>query len=374
MSTKNKIILIMAGGTGGHILPALAVAKALQKIGVTIHWLGTSQGLENQLVSPSGIFIHHLNMQGIRGKGLLALLIAPFRLSLATLQAIRVIHQIKPNIVLGFGGYVSAPGGLAAWLLRKTLTLHEQNAILGSTNRYLSRLASQVFQTFPNTFPASLKAITCGNPIREEILAIAPPEQRFKTRWQDPNAPLRILILGGSQGAAWLNEIIPQTILLLPIAERPEIWHSAGQQQITQTRARYESLHISARVSGFIADMAQAYAWADVVICRAGASTVSEIMAVGVASILIPYPHAIDDHQTKNARYLADRHAAIWMSQHQCDSPKLAACLSTFYRDKHQLFDIAMAAKKLAMTDTAQVMISQLFTLTALNDQELNNV
>ena len=357
MSIETKITLIMAAGTGGHILPALAVAQALQKIGVTVHWLGTQQGLENQLVSPSGIFIHHLKMQGIRGKGLLALLMAPFRLGLATLQAIRIIHQIKPNIVLGFGGYVSAPGGLAAWILCKSLVLHEQNAIPGSSNRCLSRLAAQVFQAFPNTFPLSRKAITCGNPIREEILAISPPEQRFKIRRQEPNAPLRILILGGSQGAVWLNEIIPKTICQLPMGERPEIWHSAGQKQIDQTQARYESLHISARVSGFITDMVQAYAWADLVICRAGASTLAEIMAVGVASILIPYPHAIDDHQTKNARYLSEQHAAIWIPQQQCNSVKLAACLSTFYHDKHQLFDIAMAARNLAMTDATPVMV-----------------
>ncbi len=348
-----KRILIMAGGTGGHIFPGLAVAKKLQTKGIKVHWLGTSGKLESKLVPQAGIPIHYIKMQGVRGKGWVGWMLAPFRLFFAIGQAIQIIRRIKPDLVLGFGGFVSAPGGLAAWMLRKPLVIHEQNAVSGAANRCLSFLADQVFQAFPDTF-ASKKAITCGNPVRAEILALAPPEQRFHKKLKTLNAPLQLLVIGGSQGALLFNEIIPKTIQGLAPLGRPEIWHAAGKNHEDKTKVLYDELGVSAKVAAFIDDMAEAYAWADLVICRSGALTVAEIAAVGLASILVPYPHAIDNHQAKNAAWLADHHAAIAIPQHEFKPARLILLLSELSINKSKLFNMAIMARNLANTDAAE--------------------
>jgi UDP-N-acetylglucosamine--N-acetylmuramyl-(pentapeptide) pyrophosphoryl-undecaprenol N-acetylglucosamine transferase len=346
----NQKILIMAAGTGGHILPALSVAKALQAYDIEIHWLGTEFGLEQKLIPPTKIPIHTIKMRGIRGKGIVGLLIAPFRLLYAACQAIHLIRKLKPTTVIGFGGFVTAPGGLASWLLRKPLILHEQNAVAGLSNRCLSYLATIVFQAFPDTFPLSRHAITCGNPVRAEIIALPSPELRFK----NPGQPLRVLIIGGSLGAAVFNQIIPETLGAFALSERPEVWHSTGKGAAEKVQNTYNQSGITAHVVEFIADMSRAYAWADLVICRAGASTIAELAAVGVASILIPYPHAVDDHQTKNGAWLVNAGAAILIPQNQLNPQKLAALLVKFSSDRQALLDMAMAARTLAITDATQ--------------------
>ncbi len=366
-STATPRVLIMAGGTGGHILPALAIAQALQAAGADIHWLGTPRGLETQIITPTGIPLHYIQMQGIRGKGVLDLLAAPWRMLHATLQAHRIIRQLNAALVMGFGGFVSAPGGLAAWLARKPLVLHEQNAIAGMTNRCLSRLATRVFQAFPHTFPASLHAVTCGNPVRADILALPTPELRFKHR----EGPLRILVLGGSQGAASLNQLLPDVIARFPAEQRPHVWHSTGKQAVEKTQEHYRQLGVDARVVAFIDTMPEAYAWADVVICRAGASTIAELAAAGVGSILVPFPQAVDDHQTKNARYLVSSNAALLIQQNSLNAAKLYGILTELITDRARLLEMAVKARELATTDTTQLITTyclQLLKTTAKTD------
>lgn len=350
----NNTVLIMAGGTGGHILPALAAAQVLQSNGVTVHWLGTEKGLEHQLVPPTGIPIHYIQVQGIRGKSILNRLAAPVRMLRATFQAIGIMRKLKPAVVIGFGGFVSAPGGGAAKLLRKPLILHEQNAVAGMTNRCLSHLATQVFQAFPHTFPAKIQAITCGNPVRAEILALPTPQERFEQRLKEENSALRLLILGGSQGAAILNKIIPEALGALPSTCPVTVWHATGKGAVEKTQALYEKMGVSARVEVFIHDMPAAYAWADLVICRAGALTIAELAAAGVGSILIPYPHAVDDHQTKNAAWLVEKGAAILLSQNQLDQQTLIQLIAELAVNRNKLLDMAIAARNLAIKDAAQ--------------------
>lgn len=340
----------MAGGTGGHILPALAVAKALQASGIEIHWLGTQKGLETQLVAPTGIVMHYIQVQGIRGKGISGLLAAPWRMTRATLQALRIIRQLKPTLILGFGGFVSAPGGVAAWLSRIPLLLHEQNAIAGMTNRCLCLLATQVFQAFPNTFANKYHAITCGNPVRADILALPAPEQRFKNR----QGKLRILVLGGSQGAEIFNQCMPQALALFAPEYRPEVWHSAGKSAAEKTQAQYQQLNIDAKVVPFIDTMPEAYAWADLVICRAGALTIAELAAAGIGSILVPYPSAVDDHQTKNASYLVSANAALLLPQPAVSPTQLHTLLAELAQDRSRLLVMANAARQLAMANATQ--------------------
>ncbi len=350
---NNPKTLIMAAGTGGHILPALSVAKALQTHGIEIHWLGTEFGLEQKLIPPTGIPIHTINMRGIRGKGIAGLLMAPFRLLYATCQAIHIIRKLKPDNVIGFGGFVTVPGGLASWLLKKPLILHEQNAVAGMSNRCLSYLATTVFQAFPDTFPKQRHAITCGNPVRAEILALPSPALRIKNTDQ----PLHILIIGGSLGAAVFNQMIPETLGTLLPSQRFEVWHSTGKNGGEKVQETYNQFGITARVVEFITEMPSAYAWADLVICRAGASTVSELAAAGMPSILIPYPHAVDDHQTKNGAWLVNAGAAILIPQNQFNPQKLAALLVKLSGDRKALQEMAIAARSLAVRDATQKIV-----------------
>jgi UDP-N-acetylglucosamine--N-acetylmuramyl-(pentapeptide) pyrophosphoryl-undecaprenol N-acetylglucosamine transferase len=355
-----KKILIAAGGTGGHILPALAVAKALQTHALAVHWLGTPQGLEQQLVPPSGIAMHTIEMRGVRGKGLRTWLVAPFKVLRATVQAMRIIWALKPVAVFGFGGFVTVPAGLAAWLLRKPLILHEQNAVLGMSNRYLAYLATGLFQAFPQTFPQKYQAVTCGNPVRADILGVQ----------KTPNTTLtlRLLIIGGSQGAATLNQIIPKALAALADKSVLEVWHATGKADRAETQARYAQYQIAANVTEFIADMAAAYTWADLVICRAGALTVAELAAAGVPSILIPYPRAVDDHQTRNAAWLVDAGAAMLMPEQTLTPEKITALITRLMHDKNKLVAMGAAAKSVAMSAATQVMVDKSLLLIRISD------
>ena len=306
-----KSVVVMAGGTGGHVFPALAVAQHLAQQGVKIHWLGTVNGIEAEIVPKNGFAITYLDVKGVRGQGLARLVLAPFKIMRAVIAAMRVLKAVDADCVIGLGGYVTGPGGVAARLLGKPLVIHEQNAIAGFTNKQLARLATQVLQAFPSAFPASAKVATTGNPVRPVIAGLPEPEQRYAER----NGPLQVLILGGSQGAVALNEIVPQALALLASDQPLLVRHQTGKKQVEQTRQRYQELGLTVDVQPFISDMAEAYGWADLVICRSGALTVSELAAAGVASVLVPYPFAVDDHQTANGRYLSDAGAALLAPQ-----------------------------------------------------------
>ncbi len=343
-------VLIAAGGTGGHIIPALAVANYLRTKGVVVHWLGTQGGLEQQLVPAAGIVIHTIAFRGIRKKGWLSLLLAPFRVLRATSQTIKILRREQITAVVGFGGFVSFPGGLAACLLRKPLIIQEQNAVAGFANRFLAHYARQVFQAFPHTFPHKRRVITSGNPVRDEIANLPEPSQRFSGR----SGPLCLLILGGSQGAMLFNQLIPQALAKIPPPLRPHIIHAAGKRFAEQTAALYRELGVDAEVSAFIDDIAASYAWADLAICRAGALTVTELAAAGLASVLIPYPHAVDDHQTKNAAGLVEVEAAIALAQQEFTIEKFQALLLEL-NDRARLLKMAKAARSLALPHATEI-------------------
>ncbi|MEO6699532.1 MAG: undecaprenyldiphospho-muramoylpentapeptide beta-N-acetylglucosaminyltransferase [Paraperlucidibaca sp.] len=340
-----KSVVVMAGGTGGHVFPALAVARALQAQGVSIHWLGTARGIEADVVPKAGIAITYLKVGGLRGNGLLPLLQAPFKLLRAVWQAMTVCRRVQADAVIGLGGYVTGPGGVAARLLGLPLYIHEQNAIAGLTNKMLARFATRILQAFPSAFAASAKVSTVGNPVRDDIAALAVPALRYGTR----QGPLQVLVLGGSLGAVALNQLVPEALAELPVEQRPIIRHQAGRKHASAAEAIYARLGVEASVLPFIDDMAAEYGWADLVICRSGALTVSEIAAAGVASVLIPFPHAVDDHQTANARYLSDAGAALVFQQRDLTVSAFASTLrGLLVRERLQ----AMAEKARALAET----------------------
>lgn len=340
-------VLIMAGGTGGHVFPALAVADELRLRGIPVIWLGTKAGIESRLVPQAGYPIEWMSISGLRGKNTLTLLLAPFRLLVACWQALSVLLKRKPCAVLGMGGFASGPGGLMAWMIRKPLLVHEQNAIPGLTNKVLARLASVVLQAFPAVFK---RAITTGNPVRQSICEIAKPEDRFAQR----QGNLHLLVIGGSLGAVKLNEIIPQALAKIDRDKRPQVIHQTGLKNIESARTIYSDAGVEAKVEAFIDDMPAVYEWADLVICRSGAMTVFELAAAGVASILVPYPHAVDDHQTQNARYLEAAEAAIIKQQDVLSADWIAKKIEDFSENRKKLLDMAVAARKLAMPDSAK--------------------
>lgn len=343
----------MAGGTGGHIFPALAVAEVLRARGVEVIWMGTRHGLEVELVPKAGYPVEWISVNGLRGKGLVAWLVAPLKLLTALFQALNVLRRQQPAVILGWGGFVSGPGGLGAWLLRRPLLLHEQNAIAGTTNRLLARLAHQVMEGFPKTFPAAIGAEWVGNPIREEIEKLPDPEDRFQGR----SGYLRLLVLGGSRGAQILNEILPQALALLIPEIHLEIWHQCGgdsQREQSIVAAYCSAGMVEARVMPFIKEMAEAYAWADLVLCRAGALTIAELMAAGVGSILVPFPFAIDDHQQANAHYLVDKGAALLLPESELTPHRLAEELKRLRADRDSLVIMARLARGLHQTGAAQ--------------------
>ena len=343
-------VLIMAGGTGGHVFPALACAREFQARGYTVHWLGTPRGIENELVPQAGLPLHRIEMSGLRGKGLLSLLKAPLLLAKALWQARRVLRELRPVCVLGMGGFVTGPGGWAARLAGVPLVIHEQNAVAGTANRSLVPFASRVCEAFPDTFAASAKRRTTGNPVREELFLAAPREALAGRR-------PRLLVLGGSLGAEPLNKLLPAALAQLPGELRPQVRHQAGKQHAEISAARYREAGVEAEVLPFIRDMAEAYAWADLVICRAGALTVSELAAAGLPSLLIPLPHAIDDHQTRNAEYLAKAGAAVLLPQHATDAAALAAQLTEVLMHSDKLAAMGATARRLAKPDATRTVV-----------------
>lgn len=340
-------VLIMAGGTGGHVFPALAVADELRSRGIPVVWLGTQAGIEARLVPQAGFPIEWLSISGWRGKGAVSLLMAPVKLIIACAQAMKVLIKRKPCAVLGMGGFASGPGGLMAWLLRKPLLIHEQNAVPGMTNKFLAIIAGQVLEAFPGTL--GKKAFYVGNPVRKEIIKLSPPEQRFSSH----TGALRLLVVGGSLGAVRLNELIPEAVTRIAEGARPEIRHQTGLKNIESAKALYEKYNVKACVEAFIDDMADAYAWADIVVCRSGAMTVFELAAAGVGSILVPYPHAVDDHQTVNARYLEEVDAAIVRQQSEIDSEWFSKTIIELTQQRDRLLRMAKAARHQAKPEAA---------------------
>ncbi|MGI9271705.1 MAG: undecaprenyldiphospho-muramoylpentapeptide beta-N-acetylglucosaminyltransferase [Woeseiaceae bacterium] len=340
----NRPILVMAGGTGGHVYPALAVARALEAHAQDIVWLGTHRGIESRVVPAAGIEVEWINVKGLRRKGVAALLVAPFQLAWALLQAIRVILRRRPAAVLGMGGFVSGPGGLAAWLTRRPLVIHEQNAAAGLTNRLLARLARVVLQAFPGSFNSSVVVETVGNPVREDIAAVAVPASRYADR----HGPLHLLVLGGSQGALALNRTVPEALAKLAPDERPVVKHQCGERTFDTARASYEQHGVDVELTAFIDDMASAYAWADLVVCRSGALTVAELCAVGLPAVFVPYPGAVDDHQTANARPMADAGAAVIVDESMLSAEVLAGQLREWLGSREVLQEKAETARTLA--------------------------
>jgi UDP-N-acetylglucosamine--N-acetylmuramyl-(pentapeptide) pyrophosphoryl-undecaprenol N-acetylglucosamine transferase len=344
------LALIMAGGTGGHVFPALALARELRARSWQVVWLGTRRGLEARLVPAEQITIEWLSVSGLRGKGALVWLAAPLKLARALLQALAVIRRRRPALVVGLGGFVAGPGGLAAWLLHRPLLIHEQNAIAGFTNRCLAHLARRVLTAFPGSFAPRVHAQVVGNPVRAEIAGLPPPALRFAQR----QGPMRLLVVGGSQGAARLNAMVPFALARLAASQQFEVQHQSGERWMATAQRNYAEAGMTARLQPFIEDMAAAYAWADLVICRAGALTVSELAAAGVGAILVPFPAATDDHQTRNAAFLVDDGAAVMISERELSAERLAGELLRLCNGRGRLLAMAERARALAKPHAVQ--------------------
>jgi len=350
--TKPKHVMMMAAGTGGHVFPALAVAKQLQQQGIQVSWLATPTGMENRLLKNHNIPIYQIDIQGVRGNGAVRKLLAPFKILKATLSAMRYMKQLKVDAVAGFGGYVAGPGGLAARALGIPVIIHEQNAIAGFTNTQLSRIAKKVCQAFPGTFAESAKIVTTGNPVRKEITEILSPSWRYQER-EKAGLPLRVLIVGGSLGAQALNERVPEALKQLNVPLN--VYHQCGQNHAEATRARYadKPASLQVEVQPFIEDMAKAYADADLIICRAGALTVTEIATAGVAAVFVPLPSAVDDHQTANAKFLAKTGAAKICPQATLTPDSLKELLVPLM-NRQLLSEMAVKARQQAQPDATQ--------------------
>lgn len=350
---KVSRVLIMAGGTGGHVIPALSLARALRERGVAVEWLGSPRGIENRLVPAAGITLHRIQVAGLRGNGLAGWLLAPWRLAKAIWQARQVISAFDPQLVVGLGGFASGPGGVAAWLMRRRLVIHEQNALAGMTNRYLAWLADGVYAAFPGAF-GERRAEVVGNPVRADIAALGETPRGSDALRQ---RSLRLLVLGGSLGAQALNHYLPKALARLPATQRPEVRHQAGRDKESVTQAGYAEAGVDAEVSAFIDDMAAAYDWADLIVCRAGALTIAELAAAAKPSILVPFPHAVDDHQTRNARQLVDAGAARLMPQAQLTEASLAETLATLL-EPEILATMAMSARAQARLDAVECLVA----------------
>jgi len=346
----------MAGGTGGHIFPALAVADEMRDNHWRVVWLGSKIGMESKLVPQYGFEIEWVRFSGLRGKGILRALLLPINLLIAFSQSARAIFRVRPDVVLGMGGYISFPGGLMAALLARPLVLHEQNSVAGLANKVLARFADRVLVAFPN---ALRKAEWTGNPVRRDIAQLVTPEQRYGSR----TGNLNVLVVGGSLGAQVLNETVPRALALMPPSVRPNVTHQAGEQHLAMLEREYRLAGVSATALAFIRDMSSAYAAADLVICRAGALTVSEIAVAGIASVLVPFAFAVDDHQTFNAHYLSDRSAALLIPQADFTARKLADVLLHCTRAK--LLEMAMKARELGKPDAAQIVARRCMAIAA---------
>lgn len=343
-ASRPRTVLIMAGGTGGHVFPALAVANRLRESGVDVHWLGTRHGIEAEVIPAAGIPISYIRISGLRGNGILRLLGAPLRICQAVLDAIRVVRTLKPVSVLGMGGFASGPGGIAAWLMRKPLIIHEQNSIAGMTNRILSKFAKVVLEAFPGSFGPSSKAVCVGNPVRKDLRDIAEPVGRVMAHGGRP----RLLVLGGSLGALAINECVPLALARMESEKRPEVWHQSGKRHLDVTEAAYRENGVEGTVSAFIDHMNEAYAWADLVLCRSGAMTITELTVAGLGSVLIPFPHAVDDHQTINAEFLVGAGAGKLLPQTEMNPDVLGELLAELLGDPERLVSMARAARGLA--------------------------
>jgi UDP-N-acetylglucosamine--N-acetylmuramyl-(pentapeptide) pyrophosphoryl-undecaprenol N-acetylglucosamine transferase len=332
------------------VFPALAVADELAAHGLAVSWLGTASGLEARVVPAAGYSLEMIRVSAVRGKGIMKWLLAPFMLLVALVQSLFILLRLRPRMVLGMGGFAAGPGAVVSWLLRRPLLIHEQNSVAGLTNRLLAPLARQVMEAFPGSLPAKRHALHTGNPVRREILGLPEPVERFAGR----SSALRILVVGGSLGARVLNETLPAAIARVAGADSFQVHHQTGHDDRALVEAAYRMANIDARVDEFVNDMATAYAWADLVVCRAGALTVAELAVVGVASILVPFPHATDDHQTGNAHYLADAGAAILVPQDDLNPTQLAGLLSDLTGQREVLLEMACRARELAIPDAAR--------------------
>ncbi|MBE7366124.1 undecaprenyldiphospho-muramoylpentapeptide beta-N-acetylglucosaminyltransferase [Ramlibacter pallidus] len=344
-----KTALVMAGGTGGHIFPGLAVAEALRARGWRVHWLGAPNSMEAQLVPPRGIPLETVAFGGVRGKGPLTLALLPLKLLRAFWQSLQVVRRVRPDVVVGLGGYITFPGGMMGVLLGKPLVLHEQNSVAGMANKVLAGVADRVYSAFPQVIA---KGEWVGNPLREGFLRQPAPEERFAGR----SGPLKVLVVGGSLGAKALNDVVPKALALIPAAERPYVLHQSGARQIDELRANYAAAGVQAELTPFIDDTAEAFAEADLVICRAGASTVTELAAVGAPAVFVPFPHAVDDHQTTNAKFLVDAGAGWLVPQGELTPESLAALLRRL--DRTELLRKAEAAKKMEQTQATERMVA----------------
>jgi UDP-N-acetylglucosamine--N-acetylmuramyl-(pentapeptide) pyrophosphoryl-undecaprenol N-acetylglucosamine transferase len=361
MSDVRAPVLIMAGGTGGHIFPGLAVADALRARDVPVLWLGAEGGMENRIVPEHHVAMRTLHVKGLRGKGLRQRLAAPWMLARALVGAWRILREANPRSVLSMGGYVAGPGGIAAWLQRRPLLVHEQNRIAGFTNRVLARCARRVMSGFSDAFSAKAHAEWTGNPVRADIAALPAPAERLAHRVGAP----RLLVLGGSLGARTLNLGLPNALSHIPADRRPEVRHQCGAAHVEATRAAYARVEVQATVEPFIADMAAAYAWADLVICRAGALTLAELAVAGLGAILMPFPYAVDDHQTKNAEGFVAVGAAELVQDRNFDASRFAGMLERLLRDPDKRLAMANAARALAKPDAAAVIAERCMEVAA---------
>jgi len=353
--SKVKKVVIMAGGTGGHIYPALACAHDFREKGIEVHWLGSKAGMEESIVPQHDIPLHTLSIKGVRGKGVLGLAAAPFRILHAVGQAIAVLQSLKPDVVLGMGGFVAGPGGVAAKLLGIPLAIHEQNAVAGTTNKLLAKVAGLKMQAFSGALP---NALTLGNPIRRDILQQVVRSSRLETA-----RPLRLLVVGGSLGAKAINDVIPKVLAEWPFSQRLDVWHQTGKRNHQDVQALYDSLEVEARVDAYLENMNQAYYWADVVLCRAGAMTVSELAVAGLPSILVPYPFAIDDHQTENARHLEKVGGAYLLPQPELSSEKVISMLAGLLESEETLLKMGEQAKLVAHPSATQDVVAHCLRL-----------
>ena len=346
----SRSILIMAGGTGGHIMPGLAVADILRAQGWKVTWLGAPGSMEAELVPKHGYSMAWVRFSGLRGKGILRKLALPLNLLIALGQSAAALFRHRPDVVLGMGGYITFPGGLMAALLRRPLVIHEQNSIAGLSNKVLAHIAQKTLSGFPDVLP---NAVWCGNPVRGSIAGLPDPQARYAVR----SGKLNLLVVGGSLGAKALNEAMPQALTLLPEEIRPNVVHQTGKQHFAAVQQLYRQASVQADIQPFLDDMASSYAHADLVICRAGALTIAELAAAGVASILVPFPFAVDDHQTHNARFLSERDAAILLPQNELNAEKLAQLLRDLVNDeqgREKLSAMAQQARAVAKPDAAQ--------------------
>jgi len=344
-------VLIMAGGTGGHVFPGMAVARALRDKGIEVVWMGTRKGLEAKLVPAAGFHLEYVSISGLKGKGLLTWLLLPFRLARALMQSWAIVRRQQPNLILSMGGFVAGPGGLVGWMMGKPVVIHEQNGIAGFTNRILSIFATRIMTGFPGVFGRYPKTEYVGNPVRADISVLAMPDVRLADR----SGRLRVLVIGGSQGARKLNQVVADVFHQWDAASAPEVWHQCGERWLEETRERYgETGARKIRLAEFIDNMAEAYEWADVVICRSGAMTIAELAAAGMASILVPFPFAADDHQTANASFLAERDAAVLIPETQLTIERLHEVLHDLDQNRNVIVKMAMNARSCATPDACE--------------------